>query len=81
MIGGLYFFVIVIANTIGAISGMGGGVLIKPTFDLIGAHSVVAISFYGGAVSYGFFFCVTLLPVIQIFHISLCMIDNHILHL
>ena len=45
MIGGLYFFVIVIANTIGAISGMGGGVLIKPTFDLIGAHSVVAISF------------------------------------
>src|SRR5574341_366291 len=46
MIGGLYFFVIVIANTIGAISGMGGGVLIKPTFDLIGAHSVVAISFY-----------------------------------
>lgn len=46
MIGVLYFFVIVIANTIGAISGMGGGVLIKPTFDLIGAHSVVAISFY-----------------------------------
>lgn len=46
MIGILYFFIIVIANTIGAISGMGGGVIIKPVFDLIGVHSVAAISFY-----------------------------------
>ncbi|MFK4567962.1 putative membrane protein YfcA [Enterococcus sp. UD-01] len=42
----LYFCVIIFANTIGAVSGMGGGVLIKPIFDLIGAHSVEAISFY-----------------------------------
>jgi uncharacterized membrane protein YfcA len=46
MIGILYFLVIVVANTVGAISGMGGGVLIKPLFDFIGAHSVAAISFY-----------------------------------
>lgn len=44
--GILYFFVIVAANTVGAISGMGGGVIIKPVFDAIGAHSVAAISFY-----------------------------------
>ena len=46
MIGVLYFIIIVLANTIGAISGMGGGVLIKPIFDLINVHSVAAISFY-----------------------------------
>jgi len=46
MIGFLYFIVIVLANTLGAVSGMGGGVLIKPIFDFIGAHSVAAISFY-----------------------------------
>lgn len=46
MIGIIYFIVIVFANTIGAISGMGGGVLIKPIFDLLHVHSVAAISFY-----------------------------------
>ncbi|EGO8197503.1 sulfite exporter TauE/SafE family protein [Enterococcus faecalis] len=46
MIGFIYFVVIVLANTAGAVSGMGGGVLIKPIFDFIGAHSVAAISFY-----------------------------------
>lgn len=46
MIGILYFIVIVLANTIGAVSGMGGGVIIKPVFDFIGAHDVVTISFY-----------------------------------
>lgn len=46
MIGILYFVVIVLANTVGAISGMGGGVIIKPIFDFIGVHDVVAISFY-----------------------------------
>lgn len=45
-VGLLYFIVIVLANTVGAISGMGGGVIIKPVFDLIGAHSVAAVSFY-----------------------------------
>lgn len=46
MIGLIYFMVIVLANTVGAISGMGGGVLIKPVLDLIDVHSVAAISFY-----------------------------------
>lgn len=46
LIGIIYFVVIVLANTIGAVSGMGGGVLIKPILDLIGAHSVATISFY-----------------------------------
>ena len=44
-IGIVYFIVIVLANTLGAISGMGGGVIIKPVFDMIGVHSVAAISF------------------------------------
>ncbi|MGJ8729764.1 sulfite exporter TauE/SafE family protein [Listeria aquatica] len=46
MTGILYFFVIIFANMVGAISGMGGGVIIKPILDLIGRHSVAAISFY-----------------------------------
>lgn len=46
MIGIIYFIVIILANTVGAISGMGGGVIIKPVLDFIGYHSVAAISFY-----------------------------------
>ncbi|MDK1716279.1 sulfite exporter TauE/SafE family protein [Dellaglioa algida] len=45
-IGVIYFLVIIIANTLGAISGMGGGILIKPIFDGIGYDSISAISFY-----------------------------------
>lgn len=46
MIGWLYFIIIIIANTIGALAGIGGGVLIKPIFDAIGHHSLAAITFY-----------------------------------
>lgn len=46
MIGIIYFIVIVIANSLGAVVGMGGGILIKPIFDMIGASSVIATSFY-----------------------------------
>ncbi len=46
MIGIIYFIVILLANSVGAVSGMGGGVIIKPLFDFIGYHSVAAISFY-----------------------------------
>lgn len=46
MIGILYFIVIVLANTVGAVSGMGGDVIIKPIFDFMCAHDVAAISFY-----------------------------------
>lgn len=46
IIGLLYFIVIVLANTVGAVSGMGGGVIIKPVLDFIGADSVASVSFY-----------------------------------
>lgn len=46
IVGMLYFMIIVLANTVGAISGMGGGVIIKPIFDLVGIHQVAEISFY-----------------------------------
>ncbi|MFS7403877.1 sulfite exporter TauE/SafE family protein [Carnobacterium maltaromaticum] len=46
LIGWLYFIVIILANTVGSLSGMGGGVIIKPVLDAIGAHSVGTISFY-----------------------------------
>ena len=44
MIGFIYFIVIVLANTVGAVSGMGRSD--QTHFDFIGAHSVAAISFY-----------------------------------
>lgn len=46
MVGWIYFFIIIFANSIGAISGMGGGVIIKPLFDTLGFHDVLSISFY-----------------------------------
>uniref|UniRef100_UPI00403F6AA3 sulfite exporter TauE/SafE family protein n=1 Tax=Candidatus Enterococcus willemsii TaxID=1857215 RepID=UPI00403F6AA3 len=46
MKGWVYFLVIVLANTIGSVSGMGGGVIIKPVLDFFALDSVVAISFY-----------------------------------
>ncbi|NQN53098.1 sulfite exporter TauE/SafE family protein [Streptococcus suis] len=45
-LGLLYFVIIIVANMVGAVSGMGGGVIIKPLLDLIGVHSVATISFY-----------------------------------
>lgn len=46
LVGMLYFMIILLANSIGALSGMGGGVLIKPIFDFVGVHPLSAISFY-----------------------------------
>lgn len=46
MTGIFYFIIIVVSNTIGAISGIGGGIIIKPLFDFIGHDSVIAVSFY-----------------------------------
>lgn len=42
----IYFFVILLSNTIGAISGMGGGVIIKPVLDAVGYHSLQQIVLY-----------------------------------
>lgn len=42
----IYICIIIFANSIGAISGMGGGVIIKPMLDFIGMDTVSTISFY-----------------------------------
>lgn len=44
----LFFIISIIASTIGAISGIGGGVIIKPTLDATGFMSVSTISFLSG---------------------------------
>ena len=42
----IYFVTIFLSNTVGALSGMGGGVIIKPVLDFIGYHSLSSIAFY-----------------------------------
>ncbi|MHC1749380.1 MAG: sulfite exporter TauE/SafE family protein [Cellulosilyticaceae bacterium] len=44
----LYFLISLGASTIGAISGIGGGVIIKPVLDATGTMSVSTISFLSG---------------------------------
>lgn len=44
----VYFLVVVLASTIGTISGIGGGVIIKPVLDSLGTMGVPAISFLSG---------------------------------
>ena len=43
-----YFLICIIATTVGAISGIGGGVIIKPVFDAISGMPVASISFLSG---------------------------------
>lgn len=45
MIGYIYAIVIFIATFLGASAGLGGGVIIKPVLDFIGAHDLNTISF------------------------------------
>ena len=47
-IGILYFFVILIVISVGAIAGISGGVILRPVFDFIGYHDVTEIAFYMG---------------------------------
>lgn len=42
----LYALTILVATSIGAISGLGGGVIIKPVFDLIGQDNATVIGIY-----------------------------------
>lgn len=44
----LYFLVCLVATTVGAISGVGGGVVIKPVFDAVAGMSVSQVSFLSG---------------------------------
>lgn len=41
----IYVLVILIATTIGALAGLGGGVIIKPVLDLLQYHDLATISF------------------------------------
>ncbi|HQN63187.1 MAG TPA: sulfite exporter TauE/SafE family protein, partial [Flexilinea sp.] len=41
----LFFFLSLAASTIGAISGIGGGIIIKPVLDATHALSISTISF------------------------------------
>ncbi len=44
----IYFLVCLGASIVGAISGIGGGVIIKPTLDIFGTMDVATISFLSG---------------------------------
>ena len=46
MIHLVYFLVIIIATTLGAVAGLGGGVIIKPLLDLVGYHDASTINLY-----------------------------------
>ena len=41
----LYSITVLIATTLGACAGLGGGVIIKPVLDLMSVHDVATISF------------------------------------
>ncbi len=45
----LYFFIGLAASVVGAISGIGGGVIIKPLLDSIGSFPVSTINFLSGS--------------------------------
>lgn len=45
MITLIYTVIILAATIIGALAGMGGGVIIKPVLDMIGVHSVETVGF------------------------------------
>ena len=47
MIGYVYFVIIVLVSIIGAVAGLGGGVIMRPIFDAIGYHDVLNIGFLG----------------------------------
>ena len=47
-IGILYFFIILIVISTGAIAGISGGVILRPVFDLIDYHEPLEIAFYMG---------------------------------
>lgn len=60
----LYFFIAIAATTLGSLTGMGGGVIIKPVMDMIGAFDVATIN---------------LLSALTVFSMSLVSIGQHII--
>lgn len=45
----VYALVIVVATSLGAVAGLGGGVIIKPLLDLVGYHDPATINLYSSA--------------------------------
>ena len=48
-IGIIYTVIILFASILGAIVGLGGGVIIRPVFDAIGHHNMLNINFFASA--------------------------------
>lgn len=48
----IYSIVVMCATTSGAISGLGGGVIIKPLLDAVGLHVMATINFYSSLASF-----------------------------
>ncbi|MBJ8325974.1 TSUP family transporter [Streptococcus pacificus] len=42
----IYILIVLFATTVGATTGLGGGIIIKPLFDVVGFHSVDEIGFF-----------------------------------
>ena len=42
----LHSIIVLVATTLGAIAGLGGGVIIKPFFDTLGIFNTSTIAFY-----------------------------------
>lgn len=83
----VYFVVIILSNTIGSISGMGGGVIIKPILDFLATDSVATISFYSSVAVFVMSISSTVrqiqyghkLKVIELIHIAIgSIIGGHI---
>ena len=55
----IYALVILVATTLGAVAGLGGGVIIKPLLDLVGYHDAGTINLYS-AVAVFVMCCVSL---------------------
>ena len=45
----IYALVVVVATSLGAVAGLGGGVIIKPLLDLVGFHDAATINLYSSA--------------------------------
>lgn len=42
----LYIFIVLLSTSVGALVGLGGGVIIKPLLDIVGVHDISTIGFY-----------------------------------
>ena len=42
----IYFLIVLLATTLGSLAGLGGGVIIKPLFDMVNVNNVIVIGIY-----------------------------------